>query len=78
MADLPFNHDKRSYEVKVRREGSTTIAEVFNLDGTSAHYQAEASDETLSDMKGKGHDDPLRRLQEEARDGFISRADPRP
>jgi hypothetical protein len=30
MTDLPFNHDKRSYEVKVRREGSTTIAEVFN------------------------------------------------
>jgi hypothetical protein len=73
MANLLFNHDRHSYEVKVRREGELTIAEVFNADGTSTNRKVDATDEMLSDMKAEGHDDPLRRLQEEARDAFISR-----
>jgi len=76
MADLPFNHDRRSYEVKVRREGDVTIAEVFNVDGTSANCKVDATDEMLSDMKAEGHDDPLLLLQEQARDAFISRTQP--
>jgi hypothetical protein len=73
MANLPFNHDRRSYEVKVRREGDKTVAEIFTIDGFSTTFRLDATDEVLADMKAQGHDDPLRRLQEDARDAFIRR-----
>ena len=73
IANLPFNHDRRSYEVKLRREGDKTVAEVFTVDGFSTTFAIDATDEVLADMKALGWDDPLRRLQEQARDAFVGR-----
>jgi hypothetical protein len=74
MAGLPFIHNQRSYVARVRRDGGKAVAEVFNADGSSTYCSIDASDDTLSDMKAQGDDDPLRRLQEKVRDVFMGRS----
>ena len=74
MPNLPFNHDRRAYEVKVRREGDKTVAEVFTVDSHSTTFMIDATDEVLAELKAQGWSDPLRRLQEQARDAFTSRS----
>lgn len=73
MEDVLFTHKQRSYIVKARREGGKAVAEVFAPDGTSTNCRVDATNEVLSDMISQGYADPVRRLQEEARDAFISR-----